>query len=398
MTTATLHPVADALVKIQAELSDYFKERRSPIEALTLAVLAKEHGFILGPPGTAKSMLIRTFFERFDGATYFEQLLSKTRPAEAVLGPYNIPELRDKGDFHRKTNGFLPTANFAMLDEVGKMSPALGHDLLAILNERILHEVNGGRSSRKVPLYSFIGGSNEVPTEEAEDAAALWDRILVRLTVDRLQESSNFADMLTSPSEPPAGTTVAFTDLADAIDNEVPKVKIPADVIETVLALKDSLRGEDIEVSDRRWRQSMKLLKAAAFLAGRPEATADDVSVLRHTLWETPAQIDKVERLTLQVSNPIAEKALALLEQTEEIAKEVRDAKGQSFENRSASGVRLNGNLKLVTEDLARVRKEAEAAGSSTTKLDEVRDRLKAVKRMVLTDMLGMDPSLIQDI
>lgn len=389
------HPVATGLGTIREELADFFKERRTCIDGMILATLSKEHGFILGPPGTGKSMLCRAFFARFPGAEYFEAVLSKTRPAEAVLGPYDIPQLRDHGHLYRKTNGFLPTANFGMLDEIGKMSPTLGHDLLAILNERLLHQVNGGRSAVPVPLYTVIGGSNELPTEESDDAAATWDRMLVRLVVDEIQESSNFADMLTGDRSPATGTTIDFADLADAIDNVVPQIKVPQDVVETVLTLRDQLRAEEITPSDRRWKQSMKLLRASAFLEGRTEATTDDIQVLRHTLWDTPSQIATVERMTLSVSNPVAEKALSLLERAEEIASEVRDTKGQSFENRSTAGVRLNGNIRVLSEELAKARKEAEAAGASTTKLDEVGDRLKAIQRGVFSDLLGMDASLL---
>ena len=170
--------VRTALHAIQSELNSSFFERTAVIEGMLLAVLAKEHCFILGPPGTAKSALTRAFFDRFTGGQYFEAILSKTRPAEAILGPFDIPELRDHGHLFRKINNFLPTANFAMLDEVGKMSPTLGHDLLAVVLERRLHQVNGGRSWVDVPLYTFIGGSNELPTEESDDASALTTAIM----------------------------------------------------------------------------------------------------------------------------------------------------------------------------------------------------------------------------
>jgi MoxR-like ATPase len=78
-------------------------------DELLIATLAKHHTFILGLPGTGKSDMIREIVSRFVGASYCENLLSKTRPDAAILGPYNLPELRDKGDFHRKINGFLPT-------------------------------------------------------------------------------------------------------------------------------------------------------------------------------------------------------------------------------------------------------------------------------------------------
>ena len=390
------HPVAVSLNAIIDELAIYFQERRPVIQAMVLAVLAKHHVIILGPPGTAKSMLTRALFARILRAAYFEALLSKTRPAEAILGPYDIPELRDSGSLHRKIGGFLPTANFAMLDEFGKMSPTLGHDMLAVILERRLHQVNGGRSWIDCPLYTFIGGTNELPTEESDDAAALWDRVLVRTTVDNIQESSNFATMLTNTADPTRGTTVEFTDLADAVDSVVPATQIPTDVVELVVRLRDDLRGQhDIVLSDRRWRQSMDLLKASAFLNGRTAVTDDDIQVLRYTLWELPSQINTVERATLAVSNPIAEAALKLLEDIECIAAGIRDRKGQSLESMAKFGAESNGKLKIIQSELGQKKQECLAAGRSTIKLDEVGDRIKTVQRSIFIDCLGMDPDTV---
>lgn len=391
--TVSLMPPDDvrkALHQILAELNGEFFERPDAIEGMTLATLAKEHCFILGPPGTAKSALTRAFFDRFTGAEYFEAILSKTRPAEAILGPYDIPELRDHGHLFRKINNFLPTANFAMLDEVGKMSPTLGHDLLAVVLERRLHQVNGGRSWVDVPLYTFIGGSNELPTDESDDAAALWDRMLVRLVVDQVQEAGNFVAMLTG-STAKGGTTVDFPSLAAVIDTEVPKIGVPRDVLDTLVQLREVMRSEGYEPSGRRWKQCMKLLRASAWLAGRTDASTDDIAVLRHALWDKPEQIDKIERLTLQVSNPFAEAVLKIVEKVREIQSEARNAKKLSTDKKTATGVALNAQIKSVANEAGQERQKAIASGASVTKFDEVLEEINATRRTIYKDCLDMD-------
>ena len=393
MTTravATKHPVAISLHLIEAEMGAFFKERKTCIEAVLLALLTAEHAFILGDPGTGKSLLIRALFGAFPDAEYFEALLSKTLPAEAVLGPYDIPDLRTNGNFHRKVHGFLPTAKLAMLDEIGKMSPTLGHNLLAILNERLLHEVNGGRSAVNVPLSTVVGGSNELPTTESDDAAALWDRILVRIEVKYIQETGNFIAMLTG-GKPNITTTIPWADVQDVIDNVVPAVKLPTDVMDIIATLRESLRSLEINPSDRRWKQSMKLLQANAFLNGRDEATTDDIEVLRHSLWETPSQISAVERATLSVSNPIAEEALTIQEQAEEIAKEIRDSKGLSDASKAKLATELGGRLKVVSADLGRLRQKALSSGASLTKIEDIQARVGGVKAAMFKDLMDMD-------
>lgn len=394
-----MHPVAKSLRAILDEVSALFLERRAVIEAVLMAVLAKEHAFILGPPGTAKSEMIREIIDRFTGAAYFEQLLSKNRPDAAVLGPYDMKLLREHSQFKRKDTGFLTTAHFAMLDEVGKMSPTLGHDLLAALNERIKHEVNGARSAHGIPLYSALTASNELIADESEDAAALWDRLLVRTVVDYIQESGNFAVLLqgnVGRSQAAIRTTVDFTDLADAIDNVVPVIPIPHGAVETVMKLRDELRSAEITVSDRRWRQAMKLTQASAFFNGRSQVEDDDLHVLRYALWDGPQQIKTVERLALSLSNPVAEKCLAILDSTEEIAAAIRDRKGRSITERASYGTEANGKLKTLLAEAKQLEQESLAANRSTTKVQEVMDRISAVRRSVLIDCLDMDPSTIR--
>lgn len=396
VTSSNPHPVAVSLRTIEEELNSHFLERRVPLRALLIAVLAKQHGFILGPPGTAKSALIRTLFSRIEGAVYFEQLLSKFRPPEAVLGPYSIIELKND-HFVRKVDGFLPTAHFAMLDEVGKMSPALGHELLSLVNERILHQVNGSRSTQSVPLMSFFGGSNELPTAENDDAAALYDRILVRLQVDNLQETGNVAAMLSGPRQCPPGTTIQFPDLQLAVETVVPEVKIPDPVISTVIRLRQSLLSEDLVVSDRRLNQSMSLLQASAFLAGRDEATDDDVEVLQHAFWDNPAHIDKVARLCMKVSNPMAEAALAILEKVESVQQEIRATKGQAADARARVGTELMGRTSSIKEELTKLRAKAEREKVGTTKIDEVDSKLLVTRRQIMTDFLSIPDDMLPE-
>lgn len=398
-TTSTHHPVAVALQAILDEVSGRFLERRAVVEAVLMAILAKEHFFILGPVGTGKSDMVREIFARFTGATYFEQLLSKNRPDAAVLGPYDMALIK-LSQFKRKDTGFLTDVNFAFLDEIGKSSPTLGHDLLAAANERIKHEVNGSRSVHQIPLYTLGSGSNELIVQESEDAAALWDRLLVRTTVDYIQETGNFVTLMQDNNVGSAATTsrttVDFADLADAIDNVVPAIDIPIGAVETIVKLRDELRAAEITVSDRRWRQCRKLVRASAFLHGRSQVEDDDLQVLKYALWDAPEDINRVERITLSLSNPVAEKCLKLLDDGESIAAGIRERKGKSIEERAGYGTEANGKLKVALQESEALRQECLAAGRSTTKVDEVTERLHAIRRSVYLECLDMDPSMIR--
>ena len=390
-----MHAVAKSLRAIMDEVTLTFLERDAAIEAIMLAILSKQHAYILGPPGTGKSQLVRAIVERITDSSYFEQIMSKQRADAAVFGPYDLPLLK-QGEFKRKVNGFLPTANFAFLDEIGKISPTLGHDLLAALNERVLHQVNGTRSAMPLPLYSVFTASNELIMNESDDAAALWDRLLIRVVVDYVVEPGNFANLLTSTSaNPVSATTVDFADLADAIDNEVPAVVITQDVVDAVMRLREELRSAGITPSDRRWKQSMRVIQASAFLNGRSQTNEDDVRVLRFTLWDGPEQIAPVERLVLSVSNPLAEQCLKLAEELEAINSSIRDSKGEAATKRAGRGAEANSKLKVIERQAKELHAETVAAGRSTQKIDEVLGKVNATRRTIYVDCLGVaDPDL----
>lgn len=368
-----MHPVAKALNLIRAEINSVFMERDEVIEAMLLAILAKEHAFILGPPGTGKSALTREVFSRFDGSVYFEQLLSKTRPAEAILGPYDVPLFRTQGDFKRKINGFLPTANFGFLDELGKMGPTLGHDLLAVLNERILHQVNGTRSSIDLPLYSIVGAANEEIVQESEDAHALWDRLIVRVTVNYIQDASNFRALLRKRrTVQTSRTTIDFAELAAAIDNDVPLIDLPDDVLDMVDELKDKLHKLGMIRSDRRWEDITKLLQASAFLAGRTVADESDVQALRFALWDTSTEIQKVNAAVLSIGSPVTAKCAELISDLEGMRAGVRALKGRNMVDVSNYALEVSEKIADVRSDLSDLRNRYPNQGEAkiTTVLD----------------------------
>ena len=88
-----------------------------------LAVVAGEHLFLLGPPGTAKSALVREFAGAVRGQ-YFEYLLTRFSEPNEVFGPIDLVRLRE-GTVATVTTGMLPEAEFVFLDELFNANSAL---------------------------------------------------------------------------------------------------------------------------------------------------------------------------------------------------------------------------------------------------------------------------------
>lgn len=390
-----MHPVAQQLNVIRNELNDAFVERATAIEAMLLTVLSKQHCHLHGPPGTGKSEMIRELIARFMGASYFECLLSKNRPDAAVMGPYDMLAFRELSAFIRKDAGFLTSVNFAFIDEATKMSPTLGHDMLAALNERIKHEVNGTRSAHPIPLYSAFTAGNERFADASDEAQALEDRLLVKVDVDNVVAPANFLRLLegnvgSRACEAAGRTTVEFSELADVIDHVVPEIEVPYGALELAGKIRDQLYAKGIAVSNRRWVWAMNLPKAMAFLAGSDKVEDDHLQALRFALWTTPEDRAQVDTIVLSVANPSTEVAIRLSDECEKVVAEVRSRKGESLDKRSAYGMEASGNLAVMKTEAMGIRQHDMAAGRSVTRLDEVLARIEQVKQIIVAESMDL--------
>lgn len=371
-------------VAIERELNAVFLEREEVVRGLLVGLLARQHVLLLGPPGTAKSALVENLCDRI-GGTYFRWLLSRTSTPEELFGPISLRALeRDK--YERVTTGKLPEAHIAFLDEIFKSNSAVLNSMLSVLNERLFF--NNGNPVQ-VPLEFAVGASNELP-EDREELGALWDRFLLRYQVKYIREERSFLAMLMGTTSNNQYTTISLAELKRA-QEDVAKVDVSS-VAKHIIDLRQRLSQEQIVPSDRRWKATLGLIKANAWLEGRSKATEDDLAILTAALWDSPDQIPQVRTIIMTLANPFEHETQNLLDQADELYREAMafDADGEASAL-AAKGVEVHAKMRRIVQLLEGLITQSEAKGKDPRRIEETLERVKEMNHEVVKRCLGIE-------
>ena len=376
---------------IESELSALFIEREEVVRAMLLALLSREHLALIGPPGTAKSMLITELAKRVgdtagNGLRCFVYLLTKFTTPEELFGPVSISGLK-ADDYRHVTAGKLADVELAFLDETFKASSAILNYLLRLMNER---EFENGRHTAQVPLISLFGASNELP-QEAE-LEALFDRFLLRMTVGYVSESgfTRLQQSLANHRATQAPQTITQAEL-DALQQAAEQIPIPGAIIDMIAQLRRDLGARSIRVSDRRWGKTHGVLRAHALLEGRPAIEEDDLAILKHVLWSSPDQQSEISRLCARLSNPINGKATELTDQAASVYDATMAAHGQSGDTQQKVVVVAEGinKLKAIHTGLVQLQEQAAARGRGAGKIEKAIASVQEMREKIGALILG---------
>jgi MoxR-like ATPase len=362
----------EALRAIREELQRTFLERGELIDGALVALLAGQHVLVMGPPGTAKSMLADEVCRRVEGARYFQWLLTRFTTPEELFGAVSLRGL-EEDDYRRITTHKLPEAHVAFLDEVFKASSSILNAILTVMNERRFHN---GRTVGTVPLISLFAAANELP--EDDELLALQDRFLLRFLVGYLEEDFRFLKLL--QARPPASrTTLAVADLETA-RAEAARLPVPADVLRAIADVRRALGRKQIVVSDRRWAQALGVLRAHAYLDGRDAVAEEDLAFLVHVLWRDPAERGPVQETIRELLHGYEDEVRVLLYQS----RELRDYALRGWESdelRSRAALEAHTKLRAILGKVDEILSRARDGGRPLDRVATLRDEISRIQQ-----------------
>jgi MoxR-like ATPase len=351
------------LAALRRELTEVFTEREEAVEVLALSAVCQEHTLLLGPPGTGKTELVTRFTQALDAPLFTYLLTRFTEPSE-IFGPLDL-EAFQSGRYHIRTDGMLPEAAVAFLDEVFQGSSAILNSLLTLVHERVFHN---GAERQPVPLITLVGASNELPTDST--LRAFSDRFVLRAELapvpdarlDELLDKGWLIELArmelarrAGRHAPGARGARALPTLAETAIRRLHErlAEVAVDAVRPLYGqILRELRAEGVALSDRRMVKGLKLIAGAALMDNRTAAQVSDLWPLRH-VWATPEDAQVLRRVVDQhladAGAPLASRRRPAAELRADLA---------LLEGR-APGLRSPGALGAHLMSLGRLRREA---------------------------------------
>jgi len=270
--------------------------------SLLLGILSREHIYIEGPPGTAKTMLAEIISKAAQLKFFFYQLHRDTRLSELIGDLVISKETLESGELIRQkiVKGGILTSEICLLDDISRAPGESLNVLLRILNERKFFE-------EPIPLLTAIGTSNPTADEyynEPLDPANL-DRFVLQIKAQGLsygrkwEQAKEVIKLYTDrPLEydvPIRVSKEVFDEYYERISSVTITPEVQDGIASFVSTLIDDygLNESNSLITDRTFFvKSLKIIRSHALIYDRETCTLEDLKALKYmTAFRVPEEI-----------------------------------------------------------------------------------------------------------
>lgn len=276
------------LDRARAALDEVLTGQEDAKTGLLLALLAREHAYLEGPPGCGKSTLVAAFAQIAGARTTQIHFHRDTSASELLGEPYLLRRRRERTErlSFERTPGSLTRAEVLLLDDLSRAPGEALAPLLRILSERASAGV-------KLPLETAFAtaGSEELESYADPLEPSQLDRFAVQVRMRGLVLGRGFARARLVLDRAPAAPIEAALDAAQRhrLQHEVAALPIESTTRSALLRAVEQLRAaagdEPVLLSDRAFASAApRILRAHAFLRGAARVQPIDVRALRFML------------------------------------------------------------------------------------------------------------------
>jgi MoxR-like ATPase len=208
----------DGYRRIRREMSKAIVGQERVLEELMIAIFARGHCLLVGVPGLAKTLMIRTLADSLSLSFSRVQFTPDLMPSD-ITGTEVLQEDKSTGQRVFKFLHGPLFANVILADEINRTPPKTQAALLEAMQER---QVTVGGTRHKLPDPFFVLATQNPIEQEGTYPLpeAQQDRFMFNIFVDYPEEEEEFriVEMTTSTHQPSVERMLSATDILEMQD------------------------------------------------------------------------------------------------------------------------------------------------------------------------------------
>src|SRR5262245_14271803 len=215
---SSIERLSNGYQKVRRELAKVIVGQDQVLEELLIAVFAKGHGLLVGVPGLAKTLMIRTLADSLSLSFSRIQFTPDLMPSD-ITGTEVLQEDKTTGQRMFKFLHGPIFANVVLADEINRTPPKTQAALLEAMQER---QVTIGGARHRLPDPFFVLATQNPIEQEGTYPLpeAQQDRFMFNILVDYPDEEEEvkIVEMTTSTQMPQIERVLSATDIQEMQD------------------------------------------------------------------------------------------------------------------------------------------------------------------------------------
>jgi MoxR-like ATPase len=204
--------------------------------------------------------------------------------------------------------------------------------------------------------------------------------LLIREEVKDIEMAENFRSVLDRSDMPPPKVPInEIEELWRSADG----VTVSNDVKEALTELRERIHDAGVKSSNRRWFESVRVLRASVALDGRSATELQDLESLSSILWHQPEERVTVRQAILNITDPGLAKVLEYLDSAREEFEKIKQ------EQDRLSGSEMFQRASQAATEVAAIIGEAEKTARSKREKDAV-ESIRAIQANIMRNFLKL--------